>query len=107
MAGSQWLEEAKRTGEGDSHPGKRQEPRIAWKRPLEIRVVLDGNQAEAQRAASRTLSDSGIGFTCPQPIEPPAKIEVSLPGETTRIRAVVRRCTKIATGYLVGAEFLG
>lgn len=107
MGRSQWVEEAQRTGEGDSHAGKRREPRMAWKRPLEIRIVLEGNQAEAQRAMSRSLSDSGIGFTCAQPIQPPAKIEVSLPGETTRIPAVVRQCTEIATGYLVGAEFLG
>lgn len=107
MARSQWLEEAKRTAERDSYAGNRREPRMAWQRPLEIRVVSEGNQAEPQRVASRTLSDSGIGFTCLQPIEPPAKIEISLPGEATRIPAVVRQCTETATGYLVGAEFSG
>jgi hypothetical protein len=107
MARSQWLEEAQRAGRGDSHSGERREPRFAWQRPLEIRVVLEGNQAEPRRATSRTLSDSGIGFTCAQPIEPAARIEVSLPGEPTGMPAVVRQCTETATGYLVGAEFLG
>ena len=107
MARPQWVEEAKLTGQNDSGAGKRREPRMAWRRPLEIRVALEGDQAELRPAASRTLSDSGIGFTCAQPIDPPARIEISLPGELTRIPAVVRQCTKIATGYLVGAEFLG
>ena len=107
MARSQWLDEAKRTGERDFHAGKRREPRMAWERPLEIRVVSEDNQVEPRRGTTRTLSDSGIGFTCAQPIEPAAKIEVSLPGETTKIPAVVRQCTETAAGYLVGAEFLG
>lgn len=85
MARAQWLEEAQRAGRGDFYAGKRREPRFVWERPLEVRVVLEGNQAEVRRATSRTLSDSGIGFTCPQPIEPSAKIEVFVPGEPAAV----------------------
>jgi hypothetical protein len=102
----QWLQEAQRTGAGDSYTGRREKRRFTWNAQLEVRVIAESGHAATRLAHARDVSEAGIRFLCKQPISPWTKIEVSGVAESVGVPAVVRHCTSTVNGFFIGADFL-
>ena len=103
--------------DGIDPPGgneKRCRPRIGVRDPVKVRPVLgdprSGQTGRPVMAWLRDVSATGLGITCPHPLEAGQSFVVELPradGSRLQIRCVVANCATAAPGvYQVGGRFL-
>ncbi len=100
-----WLEEARRQGESDQYPAKRCSTRYEWAARLEVKYKTPKGHEVVFNAEGLQISEQGIGFRCREPVEPYTSVEITVCGENSYAKAIVRHCTRSLRGYKIGAEF--
>ena len=85
---------------------RRKNPRCMFPSMVEVWPV-DGDGSEHWLGICQNLSMHGLGMICDFEFEPDTEIEISVHLFEASIygKAIVRHCTQIPSGYLVGVEF--
>ncbi len=80
-----------------------------WPFPGTVEIRPDGGDGiERWYGTCINLSESGLGFTCDDRIDPGSKLEVSFhyPEKSVYGRGIVRYCMESPDGHLIGLEFI-
>jgi len=87
--------------------GERRE-NFRWPFPGAVELwPAGGDGRERWYATCRNLSMGGLGMVAEQPFEAGTQVEIAchFPEATFFVEAVVRHCTPVPDGFLVGVEF--
>jgi len=92
------------------HDGNRHERRcqVRWPSPGTVEIwPADGDGRERLYGTCHTLSQEGIGMVSDQPFAKGTKIELACHFQEVSLygRGIVRHCTGIPDGFLVGVQF--
>ena len=99
-----------RYGETEGAPSgeRRRHPRWPFPAPVELWVPLADGEEDLVLGRTLNLSLRGVGVLVDVPLEPGQEVSLAIhePEATLYGRAVVRHCTEVECGNLMGLEFI-
>jgi hypothetical protein len=91
------------------HGGSERRRAPRWPFPGTVEIRPDGGDGlEQWFGTCVNLSDTGLGFTCDERIDPGSRLEIAFhyPEKSVYGRGIVRYAMETPNGWLVGLEFI-